>query len=293
MRRAFLSLVLLTLPFVLPTTVSAHTLQQVLGTSTVSAVLSIPPTTEGPGFLLPDSPFYFLDNIKQQIRLFFAFTPDDKAQTYMSIAGERMAELRFELQKGNLDAAEVALEGVKDNTKAAADVVAKAKFSGENTTQIAQTMNETMKRRQQVLDVLDMQATGGFKTEVTAADASVTDAKMKIEDSLPQTLLEREVQYDINRDIALNLLQTRDVASELTTELSLLQKEASTGANIQASKSGKMQQGESIGLKDMAETKLRDKLQSEVQEIMAQAQAAADAFSTLQNTSATPRPIEK
>lgn len=288
MRRAFLSLVLLTLPFVLPTTVSAHTLQQVLGTSTASAVLSIPPTTEGPGFLLPDSPFYFLDNIKQQIRLFFAFTPDDKAQTYMSIAGERMAELRYELQKGNLNAAEVALQGVKDNTTAAADVVAKAKFSGENTTQIAQTLNETIKRRQQVLDTLAMQATGGFKAEVTATDTGVTDAKMEIEDSLPGALLQREIQYDMNRDIALKLLVTKDAASQLTSELSLLQKEA---IMMQASSSAKVEYG-STGLKGAIQTKLRDKLQSEVQEIMAKAQTAADEFSTLQNTSATPKPTK-
>src|ERR1035437_4242316 len=43
--------------------------QDVLGVAS-APVLSIPPTSDGPGLILPDSPLFFLDQIKQEVRLF-------------------------------------------------------------------------------------------------------------------------------------------------------------------------------------------------------------------------------
>ena len=83
----------------------AHHQQQVLGVATISADtlqnLQIPSTSEGPGLILPDSPLFFLDQLKQEFRLFLVFTPEAKAKIHASIAGERMAELRFMVQKNS------------------------------------------------------------------------------------------------------------------------------------------------------------------------------------------------
>lgn len=289
MKKPFFGLILLALVVLLPGAVSAQTRQSVLGASTSSATLSLPPTTEGPGLFLPDSPFYFLDMLKQQVRLFFAFTPEEKVQTYMSIAGERMAEVRFELQKGNSTAAEVALQGLKDNTKAAATLIAQQKFAGNDMTTTAEIVNETIKRRQQDLDMLDTEATGGFKAEVDAADAALTDAKIQVEDSLPQALLQREIQYDMTRDVTRNLVETTRTAAQVSDEVSFLEQEASKTANL-ATISGKIQ--DEHAQDDLLKQALQSKVQSEVQEITEKAQTAAAAFATLQNTSATPKPTE-
>src|SRR5258708_4914260 len=64
MRKSFIFCVLL---FLIVSQGSAFAQEQaVLGVETQPAVMpSIPPTSEGPGLLLPDSPFFFLDKLKQ------------------------------------------------------------------------------------------------------------------------------------------------------------------------------------------------------------------------------------
>lgn len=295
-KKIVISLVLLAFAFLSPTAY-AQMPQAVLGAT--SEQLIMPPTIEGPGFLLPDSPFYFLDTIKQQVRLFFAATPDAKAQVYTAIAGERLAEMRVELQKGNIDAAETALQGVKANSKAAAKTIADAKFAGQDMSETAQLVNETFKRRLQLLDTVNAQATGEMKAELDAANVAITDAKMQVEDSLPPTLLKAEVQYDMNRDIARNLINTQDSAELLATEIVVLQKEASEAAALSlsnrqqavnaaiADQQNALSTEERLQQQKQADQKLQlqGTFEQEVQTIIANAQKAATTYQTAQKSS--------
>lgn len=203
---------------------------QVLGDSTTSADLSIPPTTEGPGLILPDSPLFFLDRLKQDFRLLLAFTPETKAKIYKDIAGERTAELRFMLAKKNLDAAKVALDGVASNLKNAAAQINQAKLTGRNVDALAKTINDDIKAKQETLDILENQATGEVKTQVASVQESLLKAKVEVEDALPEQELKNEIKSDLRRKAERKVDEASDSARELQRDLDELNKEASEAA---------------------------------------------------------------
>ncbi|MDO8621367.1 MAG: DUF5667 domain-containing protein [Candidatus Levybacteria bacterium] len=198
---------------------------QVLGDSTTSADLSIPPTTEGPGLILPDSPLFFLDQLKQNFRLLLAFTPETRAKIYKDIAGERIAELRFMLAKNNLNAAKVALDGVASNLKNASAQVSQAKLTGRNVDTLAKTINDDIKAKQETLDILENQATGEVKSQVTSAQESLLKAKAEVEDSLQEQELKNEIKSDLIRKAERKVDNASDSARELQRDLDELNKE--------------------------------------------------------------------
>lgn len=165
----------------------------------------IPPTSEGPGFILPNSPLFFLDKLKQEIRIALAFNLQDKAKVYNAIAGERLAELRFMLNKQDEKGIEIALRGVAENTKASADSLADAQFQGHDVEKLADSLNTDIKRRQEGLDVLLTQAEGKLKTAVLGTQTSIYDSKTKVVNGLAPDRRESETKNDQNKKIETNI----------------------------------------------------------------------------------------
>lgn len=195
-----------------------------------SKPIIMPPTAEGPGLILPDSPFYFLDKLKQEIRLDFAFTPESKAKVYASIAGERIAEFRFELAKNNIQAADIALQGLRENTKNAADQIALAKFSGKNVDTLASDINKSIKEHQQALDFVTSQAKGETKVSVAFAQTTLDTSKKIVENALPKEELDNEIRDDTIRNAKQSAENTADDAEALQTSLTVLQQQATEAA---------------------------------------------------------------
>ncbi|MCL5113843.1 MAG: DUF5667 domain-containing protein [Patescibacteria group bacterium] len=220
---------LLIFVFIFSSPVSARQ-RRVLGTATGSAAVQIPPTTEGPGLILPDSPFFFLDKLKQATRLFFAFTPEAKAKVHTQVAGERLAELRFMLAKQNVAGIETDLKGISSNLQSAANDLAQAQLSGRDVKTLAKTINDDVKRKQETLDLLENQAQGELKAQVAAVQASLVDSKVRVEDALPANELENEIRDDLNRQIGKRVKEASDSARELKDDLDELHKEASEAA---------------------------------------------------------------
>lgn len=170
----------------------------VLGES-IQKSLSIPATTEGPGFILPDSPLFFLDQLKQQARLLLAFSPEDKVNVYQDIAGERAAELRIMLARGDQQGIRTDLDGIADNLKAAASALSDAQLTGRNVTKLAKALNDNIKAKQETLDILESQANGEIKAQVKTASVAVLGAKVQAEDALNPLDLENEIRDDLKR----------------------------------------------------------------------------------------------
>lgn len=208
--------------------------EDVLGVAS-APVLSIPPTAEGPGLILPDSPLYLVDQIKQEFRLLLAFTPEQKAKIHNTIAGERLAELRLMLVKNNVAGIRTALQGVSDNLKAAAQDVTDAKLTGRNVDLLAKQINDSIKEKQQVLSVLEQQATGEIKAQVLAAQETLKIAKVKVEENLPTDLLTTETIDDLNQQIGSNLNSASLSAAEINRAISVLTKLSSQSAGQEAS----------------------------------------------------------
>lgn len=209
-------------------TLSEHA--QVLGVSTESALPQIPPTTEGPGLILPDSPLFFLDQVKQNIRLILAITSENKAKVRAAIAGERLAELRLMLAKNNEKGIQASLQGVSDNLDKAAQEVNSAQLTGRDVSQLAKAINNSIKEKQKVLEVLESQSEGELKARTKAAAVSLLSAKVKVENALPQAELEDEVRNDLIEMAQDRVGEASDSARALERSLNQLQRQASSAA---------------------------------------------------------------
>jgi|SRR3989344_626822 len=198
-RTAICASIIFILILVTPKGVDATHQQDVLGDATVSATPQIPPTVGGPGMLLPDSPIFFLDEAKQDIRVAMAFTPEARAQVYTDIANERLAELRFMLAKNNKKGIRIALEGVYDNFQKAAESLDEAQLSGRNTQSLSKEVNDLLREHQKALDALESQATGVLKAQVAVAQKSLLVSKVSIETHLGPEQLAEEIRYDLQR----------------------------------------------------------------------------------------------
>jgi hypothetical protein len=192
--------------------------------------LSIPPTAEGPGLLLPNSPLYFIDQLKQEFRLLLAFTPEQKAKIHNRIVGERLAELRLMLAKNDASGIRVSLQGISDSFKAASEDLANAKLTGRDVTSLAKEINDSIKDKQGTLSVLESQATGELKAQVVAAKEGLKDAKVQVEENLPADTIAGETIDDLNLQITDSINSAGLSVAEINRAIELLTKIASTGA---------------------------------------------------------------
>lgn len=206
--------------------------QQVLGDSTSEGAtdLSIPPTVDGPGLILPDSPFFFLDKIKQTVRLTLAFTPEARAKVNADVAGERLAELRLMLAKKHKAGIETDLQGISEHLQKAADELSLAQLSGRDISPLAKEINIRIKRKQEALDVLESQAKGEIKIRVKAVQEAILPAKIKVEDALPEVDLKNEIRDTLERKARRRIDEASESAKEIDRELRELQKEATAAA---------------------------------------------------------------
>lgn len=246
--------------------------------------IAFPPTSEGPGMILPDSPFYFLDQLKQNVRLAFAVTPTQKAHVYSSVAGERIAELRFELAKNNITAAEVAVRGIRENTANAAKAVNEAKLWGTDISDLAKEINLSIREHQQQLDTLENQSSGALKAEVYIAQAALSDAKTTTSLSLPKDQAENEIANDLQRNSLLKASIVLENAIDLKKSLEALQNQATKAAN--PSKNGKGVKKENNGQ--------QQRILSQVEDIVKKAQDVKDLLeASYAATTPTPTSVEK
>jgi hypothetical protein len=203
--------------------------EDVLGVASAPA-LSIPPTAEGPGLILPNSPLYFVDQIKQEFRLLLAFTPEQKAKIHNQVAGERLAELRIMLIKNDALGIRTALQRISDNLKSASENLADAKLTGRNINTLAEEINNSIKEKQRILSVLETQATGEIKVQVTAAREGLKIAKAQVEEDLPTDQLVNETISDLNQQIDDNINSASQSGAEINRAIDVLTKLASEGA---------------------------------------------------------------
>lgn len=213
---------------------SAATQPAVLGAT--SSQFTMPPTIEGPGLITPDSPLYFLDLAKQQIRLFFSFGALAKANTYNAIANERFAEFRVEVLRNNRNAAFTALQGLKDNTFNAAQELSQAQSMGQNVSQTASVINQDIARHQEALDELATQSVGELLAQITVAQGTLSDAKNSVENGLNPGDLANAIQQDLSRQAISFANTTVDSATQLEQILAVLQQQASQAASANQQK---------------------------------------------------------
>ena len=206
--------------------------REVLGETAASQNLSIPPTAEGPGLVLPDSPIFFMDKLKQEFRLVLAFTPEQKARVHNAVAGERLAELQFMLAKNNAKGIRVALQGLSDHLKSASRNVTQAKLRGNDVSLLAKSINDSIKDKQQKLSALEENANGEMMAQVQVAKEALKVAKIEVEDNLPADLLVNEIMDDLNNELKDGIGKASVSALRISRAINALTKLSSDSARV-------------------------------------------------------------
>lgn len=215
---------------ILPKPVNSHHQGRVLGESTSSSQIVFPPVTSGAGFILPDSPLFFLDKTFQQIRLFVAFTPERRAKVREQITGERLAELRIMLSRNNPDGITIALTSLTEEVDQMAATLSDAGASGRNVKILAKQLNETIKTHRKILNILADQTEGVLKLQLKTAREALKRAKIDIEDELAEDELEDEIEEDLDDEIEEAIEEASGSAKRLKHAMDILSKLASEAA---------------------------------------------------------------
>lgn len=101
--------------------------------------------------LLPDSPFYFLKQWKEQIQLFFIFNAENKAKQYLYLAEVRLAEYERMLEKGKNDIAEKTLTKYQNQLNRALQKTEEIKQKGKDIRDLSQQIETTTSKHLEVL----------------------------------------------------------------------------------------------------------------------------------------------
>lgn len=109
-----------------------------LGTGVLAQETELP----DPG-LLPDSPFYFLETIAEEIVTFFTFGDLKKAERYAALAAERLAEVKAVIEKGKPEFVEKTIERYRVQLQNSIARAEKAQIKGENTEKVMAKIGKT------------------------------------------------------------------------------------------------------------------------------------------------------
>lgn len=225
MKRIFTVFILSIVFISLATPIHAGRKQEVLGVATPASEVNFPPVTSGPGIFLPGTLLFPLDQAFQAVRLALATDPISRARIHSSIAGERLAELRIMFERGDEEGIDTTLRLLTKEMNQAALKLSEAKANGassEETQELAGELNEQLKIQRQILATLEDQTQNSLKLRVATARQQLREAKLEVEDSLPEGALKREIEAGLNEDLAENSQRAQQSVDRLQGDLEML-----------------------------------------------------------------------
>lgn len=224
----FISLLLLV---ILVSPVFAFHEKEVLGNSTTASDIDFPPVTAGPGFILPDSPLYFLDKLSQKIKLALVFSANNRAAVHNQIAGERMAELRVMVSRNNQTGVDTALTELEHETTASVADLRDAAAQGKDVSELARTIDDTISMyRSDLLSVSAQTADSAFSKKLLAANEVLKENKSVAQDELPEADRQNEIAATIVSNVDESVLGIATDGARLSKQLDLYQQYASQAA---------------------------------------------------------------
>lgn len=231
--------------FVFVQQAGASHINEVLGDSAYlrASDVNFPAVAAGPGFILPDSSLYPLDELVQEIRLLFAFTPEQKALVQMRIAGERMAELRIMMNRNDTRGIEIALSGLEKAALASAEAISDAGAKGKVQPEQVKQLNDTLSEYRRVLAVAASSSPSSLAYKLAAAGETLLEAKVRVEEQLPPNELANAIDNDLQDEIERDVLGVQTAADKLMQRLSTVD----TRSNLSSEQ--KMKQEEFIASK--------------------------------------------
>ncbi len=197
---------------------------------------NFPAVSNGPGYILPDSPFYFVDNLYQEIKLVLALTPEKRAIVRNEIVGERMAELRVMHARGSSRGISTALYELSRESKELAADLKEAELAGRDVTKIAKSINDSLRANRQVLAAASAGSSEELSLKLDSANESLLIAKVNVEDYLNPTDFEGAVDEDLEDEVETAVLGIETEAVSADKKLEKLEKRTQKEADIEAKK---------------------------------------------------------
>lgn len=254
--------------------------QEVLGY--VSNSNSFPAVTAGTGFLLPDSPLYFVDKVFQSLKLAIALTPEKKTTVQTQILGERMAELREMYARKNNEGTAKALWEVEKEAKNLAESVRTAALQSDEAFVLAKKANDVLRDYRIVLAAASSTSSEEFSLKLDSTNYSLLVSKVEIEDFLTIADQEDAIASDLEMEVENAVLGVSTKAEKLQLKISNLEKRASRAAQLEQKKleqkskaEAKKQEAKQITEKRKALQEKRKKL---IEERKKKLEAAREAF---------------
>jgi cellobiose-specific phosphotransferase system component IIA len=128
-----------------------------LGTGILAQETELPAKSQvelpDPG-LTPDSPFYFLETIAEDIVTFFTFGDLKKAERYAALAAERLSEVKAVVEKGKPELVEKTMERYKMQLDKSIARAEKAMAKGKDTEKIMEVITKVGKATSKHLEIL-------------------------------------------------------------------------------------------------------------------------------------------
>lgn len=154
--------------------------------------------------LTPESSFYFLDRLGENLRQFFTFNPEAKAKLQIEFAGERIAEIKVIVEKGGVDAKGLAVAKslLQANVAYAAEIVSEEKTSGKDVSVLAKTLDDKFDAQEQLLVQTFQDARKKLKEDRLALKKSLAEqaGDVALVASLEQQIKDLELQSDKLKD---------------------------------------------------------------------------------------------
>jgi hypothetical protein len=101
--------------------------------------------------ILPDSPFYFLKIIFENIGDFFTFGDEAKAERALELSGKRLAEAKALMEKGDTETAQAAIAAYQEQLEKSLAIAKNAQDEGADTDAIFTSVAEATGKHQATL----------------------------------------------------------------------------------------------------------------------------------------------
>ena len=152
--------------------------------------------------ITPESSFYFLDRLGENLRQFFTFSPEAKAKLQIEFAGERIAEIKIMVEKKGVNAKGLAIAEalLQANVAHAAEIVSEEKTSGKDVSALAKTLNDEFDARNKLLEQAFKDAKARLKTQRKEIKTNLLAEARRVGDTAQIAILEARLK-DIDGQI--------------------------------------------------------------------------------------------
>ncbi|MBI4084824.1 MAG: hypothetical protein HY431_02860 [Candidatus Levybacteria bacterium] len=202
--------------------VFANHVRDVLDDQTAAGSVNFPPVASGPGYFLPDSPLYVIDKAFQSFRLVFAFTPERRVAMHNLILGERLAELRVMVERGNREAIQSTLNEIAYESEKISSDLADAAAQGKDVGTLAKNTNDLMKLYREILKTVALQADSSLALQIESTRQTMLVAKIRVEDQLTEEEMLEAMENDLEDEVDTQVLAAETHVIKLEQRLNRL-----------------------------------------------------------------------